>query len=169
MTSKGTIGRYAPIKSKNLPKIVSLVFSPIGLQKDAFKLVNNKTIHLQCIGTLGDISEKKEVLAMKKIFTTKVSIQSSDPTYSYPLIRFPRAFRELVGKTVSIYQAEINGVAGFFVVPLLDNLDNLNKFVQKGRRADQNQKMVLIDKKSQKTNGLGRIRTGDLRHVKATS
>jgi hypothetical protein len=51
---------------------------------------------------------------MKKIFTTKISLQSSNPTFSYPIIRLPRAHKELAGRIATIYQTEIDGVAGFF-------------------------------------------------------
>jgi len=30
---------------------------------------------------------------MKKIFTKKISFQSSNPTYSYPIIRLPRTLK----------------------------------------------------------------------------
>jgi hypothetical protein len=67
---------------------------------------------------------------MKKIFTTKISLQSSNPTFSYPLIRLPRTLKDLAGETVSVYQTEKDGSLAFFIVPKLDNLDNLDKFVE---------------------------------------
>ena len=100
---------------------------------------------------------------MKKIFTTKVSLQSSNPTFSYPIIRLPRELRELAGRIVNVYQTEIDGVQGFFVEPHLD------KFMEGLGQEDQEPYEALIDQEKPKTSGLGRIRTGDLRHVKATS
>jgi hypothetical protein len=67
---------------------------------------------------------------MKKIFTTKISLQSSNPKYSYPLIRLPRTLKDLAGETVSVYQTEQDGSLAFFIVPKLDKLDNLDKFVE---------------------------------------
>jgi len=66
---------------------------------------------------------------MEKIFTTKISLQSSNPTYSYPIIRLPREFKELAGRIANVYQTEIGGVEGFFIALQLDNLDKLDKYV----------------------------------------
>ncbi len=52
---------------------------------------------------------------MEKIFTTKISLQSSNPTFSYPIIRLPRELKELAGRIANIYQTEIDGVQGFFI------------------------------------------------------
>ena len=59
---------------------------------------------------------------MKKIFTTKISLQSSNPTFSYPIIRLPRDLKELAGRIVNVYQTEIDGVPSL-VVSQLDKLD----------------------------------------------
>jgi hypothetical protein len=59
---------------------------------------------------------------MRKIFTTKISLQSHNPTFSYPIIRLSRDLTELAGQIVNIYDTEIDGVRGFFVVPHLANL-----------------------------------------------
>jgi len=71
---------------------------------------------------------------MKKIFTTKISLQSSNPTFSYPIIRLPRELKELAGRIANIYQTEIHGVEGFFFALQLDNLD---KFVEDTDHDDQ--------------------------------
>jgi hypothetical protein len=60
---------------------------------------------------------------MKKIFTTKISLQSSNPTFSYPIIRLPRELKGLAGRIANVYQTEIDGVQGFFIAPHLDRLD----------------------------------------------
>ena len=52
---------------------------------------------------------------MKKIFTTKVSIQSSNSTHPYPIIRLPRDLKTMTGKIVSIYETECEGEQAFFV------------------------------------------------------
>lgn len=67
---------------------------------------------------------------MEKIFTTKISLQSSNPTFSYPIIRLPRELKKLAGRIANIYQTEIDGVEGFFVALQLDNLNNLDKHVE---------------------------------------
>ena len=103
---------------------------------------------------------------MKKIFTTRISLQSSNPTYSYPIIRLPRTLKGLAGETVSIYQTEKDGPLAFFVAPKLDNLD---KFIEEIGQEHQAPQDAPIDQKKPKNDGLGRIRTGDLRHVKAMS
>ena len=80
---------------------------------------------------------------MKKIFTTKISLQSSNPTFSYPIIRLPRELKELAGRIANIYQTEIDGVEGFFVALQLDKLDNLGKldnFVESNRQINSRSK-----------------------------
>jgi hypothetical protein len=67
---------------------------------------------------------------VKKIFTTKISLQSSNPTFSYPIIRLPRELKELAGRIANVYQTEIDGVQGFFIALQLDKLDNLDRFVE---------------------------------------
>jgi hypothetical protein len=87
---------------------------------------------------------------MKKIFTTKISLQSSNPTYSYPIIRLPRTLKDLAGETVSIYQTEKDGSLAFFVVPKLDNLDNLDKLIEGIEQGDQKQQSALIEQSTSK-------------------
>ena len=106
---------------------------------------------------------------MKKIFTTKISLQSSNPTYSYPIIRLPRTLKDLAGETVSIYQTAKAGSLAFFVVPKLDNLDNLDKLIEEIGQEDQEPYNAPIDQKTPKIDGPDAIRTHDLRRVKATS
>ena len=81
---------------------------------------------------------------MKKIFTTRISLQSANPKYSYPIIRLPRDLRGLAGETASVYQTELDGVSGFFVVPKVDKLD---KFVE--RR--ESEKSPILASAPQKT------------------
>ena len=64
---------------------------------------------------------------MQKIFTTKISLQSSNPTFSYPIIRLPIELKELAGRIANIYQTEIEGVEGFFIALQLDKLDKLGE------------------------------------------
>ena len=69
----------------------------------------------------------KEMTFMKKIFATKISLQSSNPTFSYPIVRLPRELKRLTGRIANVYQTEIGGVQGFFIVLQLEKLD---KFVE---------------------------------------
>ena len=62
---------------------------------------------------------------------------------------------------------EIAGVQGFFVASHLANLARSDKFIVNVTQTDSWPKCGLIGQKKQKNDGLGRIRTGDLRHVKA--
>jgi hypothetical protein len=77
---------------------------------------------------------------MKKIFTTKISLQSSNPTFSYPIIRLPRELKELAGRIANIYQTEIDGVEGFFVALQLDNLGKLDKSVESNGKINSRSK-----------------------------
>ena len=53
---------------------------------------------------------------MKKIGLTKISIQSSNPKYSYPIVRLPREFRDTAGKQAQIFQTKYEGALAFLVV-----------------------------------------------------
>ena len=93
---------------------------------------------------------------MKKIFTTKISLQSPNPTFSYPIIRLPRELKELAGRIANIYQTQIDGVEGFFIALQLDKLDNLDKFVENTVQVDQELSQAPIDQSTQKIEGRGR-------------
>ena len=80
---------------------------------------------------------------MKKIFTTKISLQSHNPTFSYPIIRLPRDLKELAGQIVNIYETEIEGVRGFFVIP---HLANLAKSLEHTEHEDQELREASIGK-----------------------
>ena len=82
---------------------------------------------------------------MIRIFTTKISLQSHDPTFSYPIIRLPRDLKELAGQIVNIYETEIEGVQGFFVVPHLANLAKLDEKIDDPDLIDVRPKRDLID------------------------
>ena len=87
---------------------------------------------------------------MEKIFTTKISLQSSNPTFSYPIIRLLRELNGLAGRIANIYQTEIDGVQGFFVALQLD------KFVEDTVQADQKLYQAPIDQSTLKIKGRGR-------------
>ena len=87
---------------------------------------------------------------MKKIFTTKISLQSRNPAFSYPIIRLPRDLKELAGQIVNIYETEIEGGRGFFVVPHLANLAKLDEKIDDPDKIDVRPKCDLIDQSTQK-------------------
>jgi hypothetical protein len=53
---------------------------------------------------------------MKKIAVSKISIQSSNPQYSYPIVRLPRILKDLAGKKAQIFQTEYEDSLAFLVV-----------------------------------------------------
>ena len=56
---------------------------------------------------------------MQPISTHKISIQSSKTSHAYPIIRLPREFRELAGKSAEIYQTSYDdGIA--FLMKIVD-------------------------------------------------
>jgi len=78
-------------------------------------------------------------LSYAEIFTAKILLQSSNPTYSYPIIRLPRELKELAGRIANIYQTEIDGVEGFFISLQLGKLD---KFVESNSQINSRLKSV---------------------------
>ncbi len=119
---------------------------------------------------------------MRLLCKHKIGAHSATSSHEYPVIRLPREFKSLVGGTASIYQTEHKGKLAFIVTvdksvgkfcanigrsPLEGRLSALEKEIDE-------LKSLFLSKESFKhlrteINGLGRIRTGDLRHVKATS
>jgi hypothetical protein len=87
---------------------------------------------------------------MKKIFTTKISLQSRNPTFSYPIIRLPRDLKGLTGQIVNIYETEINEVRGFFIASHLANLAKLDESFEKTECYNQELCEASIDQKRAK-------------------
>ena len=88
---------------------------------------------------------------MKKIFTTKISLQSRNPTFSYPIIRLPRDFKELAGQIVNIYEIEIDGIRGFFVEPHLAKLAKLERSFESTESYNQELcETPIVQKKAKK-------------------
>ncbi len=57
---------------------------------------------------------------MQPICTHTISVQSAKASHAYPIIRLPRAFRELAGSKAAIYQTVHDGKLAF-VVKILDH------------------------------------------------
>ncbi len=52
---------------------------------------------------------------MQPICTHTISVQSAKPSHAYPIIRLPRAFRDVVGSKAAIYQTVHDGKLAFLV------------------------------------------------------
>jgi hypothetical protein len=83
-------------------------------------------------------------------------VQSSNPPFSYPIIRFPRELKVLAGRIANVYKTEIDGVEGFFIALQVKNLDNLDKFVQDVVEDNQKLFQAPIKQSTLKIKGRGR-------------
>ena len=123
---------------------------------------------------------------MQFLCKRKISIHSSTKAHEYPTVRLPREFKALAGETARIYQSQ-NADKLVFSVVIDKKVDNFCTNLHENNIEDQlfNLEFEIAylkssifnnesfkdshNKKRAQKNGLGRIRTGDLRHVKATS
>ncbi len=65
---------------------------------------------------IATVTRSRTVLpTMQPICTHTISVQSAKPSHAYPIIRLPRAFRELAGSKVAIYQTVHDGKLAFLV------------------------------------------------------
>ena len=120
---------------------------------------------------------------MQFLCKRKISIHSSTPQLGYPTIRLPREFKALIGETVKIYVRESKNKIAFKVIidKKVDNFcansadseleDRLSELESEFRTLKSSilkneGLMENLNKKGAQENGLGRIRTGDLRRVK---
>jgi hypothetical protein len=120
---------------------------------------------------------------MQFLCKRKISLHSSTPLHEYPSIRLPREFKAFVGKTASIYISEDIDKLTFNVV--IDK--KVDKVCANSERSHDENRLSAIEsqlaelksllllnesdnlnknEKEPNVSGLGRIRTGDLRHVK---
>jgi hypothetical protein len=125
----------------------------------------------------------------------KISKLNPKPNLTYPLIRLPQRYATVIGKTAHIYESLEEGQKAIVLVfdeTESNDAENKEKIIQPVTRpvikriveSDFTARIevleeeikdlrTLIEKEAhvtpniQKTNGLGRIRTGDLRRVKA--
>ena len=121
---------------------------------------------------------------MQFLCKRKISTHSSTPLHGYPTIRLPREFKALIGETARIYLREETDKLAFEVIidkkvgkictisedsNLEDRINDLESQVRdlKSSFLNNGSPMVNCNKKGAQLNGLGRIRTGDLRRVKA--
>ena len=129
---------------------------------------------------------------MKYIGKSKISTLHSKPGVSYPLIRLPQQYKHLIGETAQLFLTNQEGKKGFFIVleeselkgkvvkqSLETNLESHLSALESSIEALKSkidklielnfQNNELIEAVSTKKDGLDRIRTGDLRRVKAMS
>jgi hypothetical protein len=129
-------------------------------------------------------------MASRKIDTTIVGKKTPKPHITYPMIRFPQECQDLIGTRVDIFEIENGGRSGYLVVPsrscttvvqrrmndegifarceaLAHNIENPhNGAHSENKRTSCHSGSA---RKEGKTDGPVRIRTGDLRRVRATS
>ena len=130
---------------------------------------------------------------MHYIGKSKIGKQYSKPTITYPIIRIPLHCSEAIGSYVQIYKSEHAGQTVFVIIPdnkkgksvrrevaqptlkvaqletetsIESRLSTLESKIDKLTELNF-QNNELIESKSSKKDGLDRIRTGDLRRVKA--
>ena len=52
---------------------------------------------------------------MQPICTHKIGSHSSKPSHAYPVIRLPREYKSLAGRTAHVYQTQNNGKLAFLI------------------------------------------------------
>ncbi len=123
---------------------------------------------------------------MQYLGKRKISVQSSTPSHAYPTVRLPREYKGLVGKKAALYVDEYPEQLVFEIVisQKVDNFcANSKEDLIEARLSELESEFEALKSLIMKNNsflndffgnraqlnGLGRIRTGDLRRVKATS
>ncbi len=123
---------------------------------------------------------------MQFLCKRKIGIHSSTSSHEYPTVRLPREFKALVGETAAIYLGEEKGKLAFKVIidKKVDNFCTNSETSELENRVFNLETEIKVlrsflikndslkddpNKKEPQLNRLVRIRTGDLRHVKAKS
>ncbi len=120
---------------------------------------------------------------MQLLCKHKISLHSATASHSYPVIRLPREFATLAGETAQIYQTEQDGKLTFVIsvdkpvgkICANDGQSQVEERISALETEISELKSLLLLNEGSclhqkgKTDGPGRIRTGDLRRVKATS
>jgi hypothetical protein len=128
---------------------------------------------------------------MHYVGTSKISKLNPKPNLIYPLIRLPQEFNTIIGKTAHIYESWEEGQKAIVLVfDEVESKETENKrtviqpVIKQNAESDFSARIevleeeirqlrTLIEKEArltsyiQKKDGLGRIRIGDLRRVKA--
>ena len=129
---------------------------------------------------------------MRHIGDSKIGTIRLKPNVKYPMVRLPQEYLDIIGLRTQIYKTDYDGRLAFLIVPYEEETAQLtakpNSKVSKlsletdvGARLSELEseikklKSLLLlnegyslhkNKKEGDPNGLGRIRTGDLRRVK---
>jgi hypothetical protein len=129
---------------------------------------------------------------MLHIADSKIGTIRSKPNVKYPMIRLPQEYFQIIGQRAHIYETDHDGRPAFLGVPYGEEsahsiaesklqvakpsleTDIKNSLFALELEVKELRSFLLANqgdsiRNTQKTNGLGRIRTGDLRRVKATS
>ncbi len=121
---------------------------------------------------------------MQFLCKRKIGIHSSTSSHEDPTVRLPREFKTLVGETAAIYVGEEKSKLVFKIIidKKVDNFcTNSENSELENRVFDLETEIKVLrsffikndsfkvdpNKKEPQPNGLGRIRTGDLRRLKA--
>ena len=127
---------------------------------------------------------------MHYIGKSKISKLHPQSNTVYPLIRLPQQCNDVIGETAHIFQTEYEGERAFLI--LLKNKETtkrkiIKEFIKSKPEIDLKSHLIIVESKIDeilkllfsnqnqiedelsKNDGLGRIRTGDLRRVKAMS
>ena len=133
---------------------------------------------------------------MRFVGTSKIGRLSAKKGRIYAQIRLPPPLADMIGDIADVFETERDGKRAFLLVTNQHVLDN-NMVLQPGEKVvkpddekDNDRRLKALEsqiselrfllllnestsfnknRKEDVLNGLGRIRTGDLRHVKATS
>jgi hypothetical protein len=133
---------------------------------------------------------------MRFVGTSKIGRLSAKKGRIYAQIRLPPPLADMIGDIADVFETERDGKRAFLLVTSHYVLDN-NMVLQPGEKVvkpddekDNDRRLKALEsqiselrfllllnestsfnknRKEDVLNGLGRIRTGDLRHVKATS
>ena len=91
------------------------------------------------LGTV--IEERCNPVNMQPICTHKIGVHSATPSHAYPVIRLPRKFKGLIGKTANIYQTEHGGEPAFVITVG----DSVGKFCAKAECSDTKARLAALE------------------------
>lgn len=120
---------------------------------------------------------------MREIGRCKVQGKTPKPGITYPFIRFPQENADLIGKHMRIFAIESNGHRAFVLVEEGGAIPQVGQLELTGRIDELEMRIKKLEElgplfssdpsgappEGSDSDGPGRIRTGDLRRVRATS
>ena len=132
-------------------------------------------------------------MSMKEICRTTVGRKAPKPNFVYPIVRLPSNYEGLIGKHVTLYETSCDGTRAVIMVfndgvvppvvqPVVQPCENSQSAVVQTRLSELEKRMGELEGRCTDfphapsttgegayPDGPGRIRTGDLRRVRATS